>query len=188
MNGKVPVVKFSRDYPKDGDGHELFTDLNEKGRWWYKVPVTIAFKRMRECGGFVPKIGTVAHLFPREPAGWGYYSNFIPMKSWGDKKRSSWDAKYRLLEALAQYQPPSTAIEDLNFAESVEEYGEEFWTGCGTPEELADYYAMGLESSAKWHAVARKVCNERGWGAQYLRSVNEIRRRRRLDPLFVLPT
>lgn len=188
MNGKVQVVQFNTQYPKDPDGRELFMDLIEKTRWWYRIPVSIAMKRLRE-GAWLPKLEKIQHLFAPAggPKGWNYLAHFVPLKSNGDRGLNSWQSKYRILEALARYRSPEMNIEDQNFADSVEEYGAAFWEECATPEELADYYAMGLESSARWHQVARKLCNQRAWGREYLAAINEIRARRRLEPLAELP-
>ena len=145
-------------------------------------------KRLWECGPFVPRKEDLK--FPGEaPRGWNYLAHFLPMKpNHHDRSRGSFKSKYMLLEALAGYNPPTVTLSDVNFNESVEEYGAEFWLKSETPDELADFYAEGLEDSARWHELARKVCTARGWSEPYLAAVNRIRLRRRMEPLTELPS
>jgi hypothetical protein len=187
MTGKVRVVEFRPAYEKDLEGDEQFMDLNAKGRWSYKQARSLAMKRM-QLHRFVPKLDEIADLLPDGKKGWAFFQHYLPMApvQWDTKACQSWESKYLLLEKLAKYSPPSRAGQDENFDECVADEGAGFWLLCETAEELAAYYAQGLDESPKWHAVAREVCRERKWGQRYLTAVNQIRDRRRQPALRTL--
>ena len=73
--GGVPFIKIRQSYQKDKYRNPLFFDLNEKGRWFNRVPRDVVFKRLTQAGRFIPPWSTVCS--GNSKAGWEYFRSYL---------------------------------------------------------------------------------------------------------------